>query len=141
MKIRNLKIHEKLNDIGFFSVAGIFIVGAIAYQFVDIKEQVIDTPDTIEDFNKDGDTITKEFLPGEHQIKRTRVDSFYYETEPIEGYAIESVAVKGYSDKNIITYVNTLPVVVHGKEHSDGTVTFDEFGEVITRNSVKTIEK
>lgn len=141
MKINNLKISERLGEIGYYSLTGVLIAGTIFYQFVDTKEQVIDTPYTIQDFNKDGETITKEFLPGEHKIKRTRVDAFYYETEPIEGYMIESVAVKGYSDKNIITYVNTLPVVVEGKEQRDGTVTFDEFGEVITKDSVKTMRK
>lgn len=141
MKIKNLRISEHLDQIGYYLVTGVFIVGAIAYQFVDVKEQVVDTPDAIQDFNKDGETITKEFLPGEHKIKRTRVDAFYYETEPIEGYMIESVAVKGYSDKNIITYVNTLPVIVEGKEQVDGTVTFDEFGKVIKKDSVKTMGK
>ena len=141
MKINNLRISEHLGEIGYYSLTGVLIAGAIAYQFVDTKEQVIDTPYATQDFNKDGETITKEFLPGEHRTKRTRVDAFYYETEPIEGYMIESVAVKGYSDKNIITYVNTLPVVVEGKEQRDGTVTFDEFGEVITKDSVKTMGK
>jgi len=141
MKIKNLRIRDKISEIGFYTFTGLIIAGSIAYQFVDEQEQVVEVPDVIEDFNNNGGEITKEFLPGEHRIKRTRVDAFYYETEPVEGYIIESVAVKGYSDKNIITYVNTVPVVAEGKENMDGTVTFDEFGQVITKDSVKTMGK
>lgn len=140
MKIKNLSISNKLGSIGLYSMAGIVIAGSIAIQFVDKKKQVIDIPFSIEDFPNDGEEIYKEFLPGEHKIERTRVDIFYDTTEePIEGYMIENVAVS--RDINKITYVNTLPVVVEGKEHRDGTVTFDEFGEVITKDSVKTMGK
>ncbi len=139
MKIKNLRIRDKISEIGFYTFTGLIIAGSIAYQFVDAKEQAVEVPDVIEDFNNNRGEITKEFLPGEHRIKRTRVDAFYYETEPIEGYTIESVAIKGYT--NIITYANTLPVVVKGNEHRDGTVTFDEFGQVITKDSVKTMGK
>ena len=137
MKIKNLRIRDKISEIGFYTFTGLIIAGSIAYQFVDAKEQAVEVPDVIEDFNNNRGEITKEFLPGEHRIKRTRVDAFYYETEPIEGYTIESVAIKGYT--NIITYANTLPVVAEGKENMDGTVTFDEFGQVITKDSVKTM--
>lgn len=110
-----------------------------AREFEDEQEQIVDTLDAIQDFDSSGDEIYKEFLPGEHRIKRTRVDSFGYQTEPIEGYMIESVCLRWPSNKNVITYVNTLPVVVLGDLHKDGAVTFDQFGQVVTKDSVKTI--
>lgn len=143
MKIKNLKIREKLSEstATYVLIMGVFIAIFVGDEFYDKQEQVVDTPSTLEDFNSDGGEITREFLPGEHRIKRTRVDSFGYKTEPIDGYLIEDVTLKRIGNRNVITYVNTLPVVVEGKEQRDGTVTFDEFGEVIIKDSVKTMRK
>lgn len=137
---RNLKMVGKLEIAQLCLVAGCLLYG-ISREFYDEQKQVFDTLSTTEDFNNDGEEIIREFLPGEHRIIRTRVDFFGYQTEPIDGYTIESVNLKSFSNKNIITYVNTLPVVVRGECHSDGTITFDEFGEVITKDSVKIMRK
>lgn len=141
-----MKLKRNLKMVGKLEIARLcLVVGCLLYfvsrEFYDEQKQVLDTLSTTEDFNNTGEEIIREFLPGEHRIIRTRIDSFGYQTEPIDGYTIESVNLKSLSNKNIIIYVNTLPVVVRGECHGDGTITFDELGEVITKDSVKVMRK
>ncbi|MDE5587500.1 MAG: hypothetical protein K2I72_03915, partial [Bacilli bacterium] len=97
-------------------------------QFVDDSMDYSDNT-----YDEDG-KICHIFLPGEHRIERTRHDSWRYEATAPDGYMIESVMVKGGNHKNQIVYVNTVPVIAQGEEQKDGTITFNQFGEVVTKD-------
>ncbi|MDE6142261.1 MAG: hypothetical protein K2G03_06620 [Bacilli bacterium] len=140
MKLQNLKISKNLGEAKYFLIMGTALWLFISSEFYDEQEQIVEDSSVclVNTIDEEGQ-LCHEFLPGEHKIKRTRVDSFGYETEPIDGYMIENVTLKCFGNRNIITYVNTLPVIVRGVEQKDGTITFDEFGEVITKDSVKSL--
>ncbi len=52
MKVKDLNIREKLGGIEFCAVVGFVVVGTIAYQFMDKREQVVSTSNTMESCNK-----------------------------------------------------------------------------------------
>ncbi len=149
-KIKNLVIRDIIDDLKYGGEiikligGGIVFCGLVVYSLVyynrDEQEQIVgDSIDYSEDTIDEEGHIRHEYLPGEHRIVRTRNDSFRYEVTAPDGYMIESVTVQGNLDRNQVVYVNIVPVIVQGTEQKDGTVTFDDFGEVLVNPSVKTL--
>lgn len=122
-------------------VFGALVVGSVFYYNHDVQEQIVDDSVNYFDNTIDEDgKIYHIFLPGEHRVMRTRNDSFSYEIASPDGYMIESVTVSGVFHQNQAVYVNTVPVIVQGTEQKDGTITFDEFGEVIEKDKKKSLQ-
>ncbi|MDE5587505.1 MAG: hypothetical protein K2I72_03940, partial [Bacilli bacterium] len=145
LRIRNLIDDFKHNDnvegwlIGGCALGLVAVVPFLYYNY-DVQEQVVDNSMNYFDNTVDEDgKIYHVFLPGEHRIMRKRNDSFSYEATAPDGYMIESVTVFGSLHRNQVVYVNTVPVIVQGEEQKDGTITFDEFGEVVVKDQAKSL--
>lgn len=142
--MKNLKLCFDKNDVKFllgrFSILSLALTVGVTYYLHEDKNQVLDSQIEFDDsdtYLDENGEICCNFVPGEHRIMISRNDIFPHEMDSIDGYIIESIKTNAWRDNCQITYVNIELVTVKGEEHGDGTVTFDEFGEVITKDSIK----
>lgn len=137
---------ENIKDSVEYIVAGTIVVailgGMTAYylpdNFQDKVKQVSEA-----DINPDDLEILENgemyyiFSEGEHKVKMSHNDMFYRHIEAVEGYEIADVEVNGWRDNSQVTFVNTEPVKVKMTSDKEGKLKFDDFGEVIEEEKVR----
>ncbi len=131
MKISNLRFNKKFFSriIPYVLIFSIGSGGYCYYRLNDKQEQIcaddIDCCDiSIDEYGH----IYKSFEVGEHHIKISRNDLFCHEFDKVEGYVIDGVSFDGLLDKCVISYVNSVPVVVQANFRKDNELKFDNFG-------------
>lgn len=143
------KLHfciENIKDSVEYIIAGTAIVamigGMTAYylpdNFQENIKQVSEADITTEDLEiaENGD-IYYVFSEGEHKVEMSHNDMFYRHIDAVEGYEIVDVKVKGWRDNSKVTFVNKVPVKVKVTNDKDGKLKFDDFGEVVEAEKVR----
>lgn len=77
------------------------------------------------------------FNEGEHRVQMSQNDAWHRKIESVEGYEIVGVEVNGWRDNSQVTFINKVPVRVRVTGSIDGSLKFDDFGEVLDREKVK----
>ena len=122
-------------------LAGI-IGGNITYYMYENKKQICEKDFDNNIFIDDSGNIKCYFDIGEHIIEVSRNDAYGYQSYNIEGYTIKNVEINGWRDNNVITYVNTEPVIVELTNDNNGKLEFNDFGKVEKENiKVKSLKK
>lgn len=142
MKFKNLKVND---DVKFYlceiAIIGLCCISGVSYYSYEKQIQLVECEtNDLDTFVNENGQICCNFDEGQHKIKVSRNDAYYHQINSVDGYSIESVDVNGWRDNNQVIYVNAEPVTVVGTKQKDGTVTFDNFGNVIT-NSLDSITK
>lgn len=119
------------------------IVGISGYYYLpdnfnDNIKQIGDADINIDDLEiSDSGDMYYLFNEGEHRVQMSQIDTLYRKIESIEGYEIVGVEVNGWRNNSQVTFINKVPVRAKVTSSTDGSLKFDDFGEVLEKEKVK----